>query len=153
MKKICSLVTFILLFAMFMPTNVQAAEATKQVEEVIYLDDGYYITVELTEIESRATNTKSGSKTYVFHGSDGNEEWRAVLSGTFTYTGSSSTCTDSRCVITVTDTDWYLISKSAGKSGSSATATVTMGRKFMGVQLEEETTNLTLTCDKNGKLS
>lgn len=153
MKKFCCFVTFVLLLALFVPANVQAAEATKQAEEVIYLDNGYYITVELTEIESRATNTKSGSKTYICRDSSGSEEWRIVLSGTFTYTGSSSTCTDSRCVVTVTDTDWYLISKSAGKSGSSATATVTMGRKFMGVQLEEETTNLTLTCDKNGKLS
>lgn len=153
MKFLRSLLILVLLIAALLPTNVGAVAQNDSSDRIIYLDGGRYITVELTVTESRATSTKTGTKTYVGRNSNGEEEWRIILSGTFTYTGSSSTCTASSCSVRITDTDWYVISKSATKSGSSAIAAVTMGRKVMGITTDKDTINIRLTCDKNGNLS
>lgn len=153
MKFLRSSLILILLIAVLLPANVGAVAQSDSSDRIIYLDNGRYITVELTVTESRATSTKTGTKTYVGRNNNGEEEWRIILSGAFTYTGSSSTCTASSCSVRITDADWYVISKSATKSGSSAIAAVTMGRKVMGITTDKDTINIRLTCDKNGNLS
>ena len=79
--------------------------------------------------------------------------WKAVLTGTFTYNGTSATCTASSCNVIIYDSDWHEISKSATKSSNTASASVTMGRKFLGITIDKETFYLSLSCDKNGVLS
>ena len=153
MKYMRCLIAFILLFTLLLPTQVMATEETTYKEDVIYLEDGSYITVELTVIGSRASTTKSGSKNYVWHESDGNELWRATLTGTFSYTGTSSVCTASSCSVKITDTDWYTVSKNASRTSNYAYADVTMGRKFIGITVEEKSINIKLTCDRYGNLT
>ena len=105
------------------------------------------------ESASRSSGTKSGRATYNYYDSNGARGWTAVLNGTFTYTGSSATCTASNCNITIYDSAWYTVSKSASKSGNSATAAVTMGKKLLGVTVTRVPVDLILTCDANGNLS
>lgn len=139
------------LVTLFSPTAVSAAAPTSA-QEIIYLEDGY-ITVTLECMESRAANSKTGSKTYTFTGNNGNEEWKAVLRGTFTYTGTSATCTAANCDVTITNTAWYVVSKNPYKSGNSAVCDLTMGRKFLGITVSKENVSMRLTCDANGNLS
>ena len=87
------------------------------------------------------------------NGKNGTAQWKATLSGSFTYTGSSATCTSSSVDVTVYDSSWYTISKSSNKSGSKATASVTMGEKLAGVTVTKVPISLAMTCDKNGNLS
>lgn len=152
MKRFLSMLTAIVILALVFPVSALAVSNTKD-GDVIYLDNGYYITVEVTEIQSRALNTKSGSKTYVCRDSSGNEDWRAVVTGTFAYTGETSYCTSYNCNVTITDTSWYTISKSASKDGATAIGSVTMGRKVLGIKVDEVSATVRLTCDKNGNLS
>lgn len=147
----CYLVIVILLFGMVFG-QVNATEITNT-EETIYLKNGDYIAVELIVIDSRATSTKTGKKSYIYKNSNGTEEWRATLSGTFAYTGTTATCTASSCTTSVSDSAWYEISKSAGKSGSSATAEVTMGEKILGITINRESISMKLTCSATGSLS
>lgn len=147
----CYLVIVILLFGMVFG-QVNATEITNT-EEIIYLKNGDYIAVELIVIDSRATSTKTGKKSYIYKNSNGTEEWRATLSGTFAYTGTTATCTASSCTTSVSDSAWYEISKSAGKSGSSATAEVTMGEKILGITINRESISMKLTCSATGSLS
>ena len=151
MKESIKIIAFFLLITLLIPINAFAAK--ERTGDIIYLQNGSYITVEITSTGERATSTKTASKTYVCHDSSDNEEWRATLTGTFTYTGTTSACTASSCNVTITDSDWYVVSKTASKSGSSALADLTMGRKFLGITIEKETINMTLTCDANGNLS
>ena len=90
---------------------------------------------------------------YVYKDNSGNEQWRAVLTGRFTYDGNTATCTSSSCSVTVVNDAWYVVSKSTSKSGNSALGDLTMGRKFLGITIEKKTINMKLTCDKNGTLS
>lgn len=148
MKRFLCTLLVVLMAAAMLPTRCYAAETS-----VTYFEDGSYLVEEIRETGSRASGTKSGSKTSSHYGDDGTLNWKAVLTGTFSYTGTSATCTSSSVSVTIYDSDWYTISKSAGKSGSSATASVSMGRKALGVTVDQKDITIKLTCSANGSLS
>lgn len=152
MKKFLCCVFALILAATALPLHANASVVRDESKEVIYLSDGNYIEVETVIISSFASGTKVGSK--IYRGTySGSTAWEVILSGSFSYNGSSATCTDSGCSVTVYDSAWYTVSKSAGKSGASATASVTMGRKAGGVTVDKVPISMKLTCDANGNLS
>lgn len=150
MKRILALLIALCLIAT-VPLTTSATSSTD--DSVIYLDDGSYIVVTVSSFDTRASGSKTGSKSYNFYNSNDELEWKAVLSGTFTYNGTSATCTSSSCNITVYDTSWYEVSKTATRSGNTAYATFTMGRKVLGITVSKKDYSLTLSCDANGILS
>lgn len=149
MKRIFSILLVMIFMLTFLPVAGNAAEKV----EMIYFDDGSYMTIEIAYSPARATWSVTGNKQYTYYDSSSVSQWKAVLTGTFTYTGTSSTCTASSVNVTIYDSSWYMISKSASKSGNKATAAVTMGEKADGVTIMKIPVNLTLICDANGNLS
>ena len=142
-----------LITLLMVPINVSAAENTINADKTIWFEDGSSMEFIILENTSRASGTKTGTKQATYRDSTGEVCWIATLTGTFTYTGTSSTCTSSTCNVTIYDNAWYVVSKSSSRSGNTATATVTMGLKVLGVTVSKPTYNLTLTCDKDGNLS
>ena len=120
---------------------------------VVQFEDGSYITEKITLTQFLRGGTVSGSKEQNFYDSNGNICWKVILYGTFSYNGSSATCTSSSCDVTIYSSDWYVISKSAGKSGNSATASVTMGELAAGVTVKQVPIFLVLNCDGKGNIS
>lgn len=152
MKRfICFALLTCMIFFM-LPFTAYAAETPVENDEVIYFEDGSYLTVSVTTRNTRSAGSTSGDKVYTYNTGNG-AKWKAVLSGSFTYTGSSATCTSSSVSIDIYDSAWYTVSKSASKSGASATASVTMGRKAGGVTVDKVPISMKLTCDANGNLS
>lgn len=152
MKK--RFISVLLAFTLILTLSLNVfAEETSDRTDIIYLADGSYITITINESTTRASGTKSGSKTYTYTASDDTVSWKAVVTGTFTYNGTTATCTAANCDVTIYDNVWYLISKAASKSNNTANASVTMGRKFLGITIAKETYDLSLSCDKNGNLS
>ena len=154
-RTIKNIICAILITTSLFPIVAQAIyeSNTSADAEIIYLKNGCYITVEITTDMQRASGTRKGNKIYVCRTSSGAEEWRATLTGTFTYTGPSATCTAVSCSTSITDASWYEVSKTTSKSGATASGTVTMGEKFLGITINKETVNMSLTCDANGNLS
>ena len=150
MKRSISLILALILAFLSLPTNSIASQNTV---DTILFDDGSYILIEITSIDTRALSTKTASKQYTYYSNSGDEEWRAVLTGTFTYDGTTSSCTGSSCSITITNTSWYEVSKATGISGNTATVDIVMGRKFLGITVSKRELSLSLTCDKDGNLS
>lgn len=150
-RIISLLLALILLFA-YAPGYAYAAEASES-SQIIELENGYYLVISVHETAFRVANTKTGTKTYSFFADDGTLEWQAVLKGTFTYNGTIATCTASSCTVTVYADNWYEISKTASKNGGTATATVTMGRTFLGITIAQNDYSMTLTCHKDGNLT
>ena len=153
MKRTIGCVLLAALLVAVFPLNCHAANVDDEMTTVYYFENGSYMTETLQVYQLRASGSVTGNKVRTYYGSDGSTDWKAVLSGTFTYTGSSATCTASSCDVTIYDSAWYVISKSASKSGSSATASVTMGEKLLGITVNEVPISLKLTCDANGNLS
>ena len=129
------------------------ANAAEKENNVVYFDDGSYMTAEVITNRMRASGSVTGNKIKTYYDSEGNTKWKAVLTGSFTYTGSSATCTSASIDVTIYDSNWYVVSKSASKSGNTASASVTMGKKVAGVTVSKVSVNLTLSCDANGNLS
>lgn len=151
MKRLCCALLAVMLIAV-LPLNCFAA-ANEIETSIRYLDDGSYVIETLEVSRGRSAGSVTGTKTSTGYGEDGTAEWKAVLTGTFTYTGSSATCTASSVSVTVYNSNWYTVSKSATKSGATASASVTMWYKMLGVTTKKVTVTPTLTCDANGNLS
>ena len=150
-KSLCILLSAVLAMSFFtLPCSAVAAEESAN---ITYFEDGSYVIERIMDFQSRASGTKTGAKEATYYESSGTAVWKAVLNGTFSYTGSSSSCTASSVSITIYNSSWYTISKSASKSGNTAYGSVTMGYKMLGITVNEISKNLSLTCDANGNLS
>lgn len=152
MKRFLCVLMVAALLAALVPMNCLALEVEEETVTARF-DDGSYITESIQVYHTRASGTVTGSKVKTYYGENGVAEWKAVLTGTFTYTGTSSTCTNASCTVTIYESAWYTISKSASKSGNTAYGSVTMGYKLLGVTIKEVPANLSLKCDENGNLS
>lgn len=121
----------------------------------IYAEEYYYEeTIEIISTsQTRATNTKTGSKIAACKNSSGEVQWTVTVTGTFTYNGTSSTCTKASVSTKIVNDIWRITSASSSKSSNKAIATATAKRYLLGVELAPETKTVTLTCDKNGNLS
>lgn len=149
-KRVLSCVLIVLLFFTIVPMSIRAAERDV---ETIYFEDGSYLVTEIITNGSRASGSVTGSKPSTYYNSSGTAQWKATLTGSFTYTGSSATCTSSSMNVTIYDSSWYTISKSASKSGNTAYGSTSIGEKVGGITVTKVPVSLSLTCDANGNLS
>lgn len=152
MRRLFCVLLLVGILCVILPNQAMAA-TNEEVVSIIYLNNGYYIIESISVNVSRASGSITGTKSHTCYDSNGNSDWKAVLTGTFTYNGASATCTSSSVSVTIYDSSWYTISKSATKSTNVASASVTMGCKILGVTFNEVTVPITLTCDANGNLS
>ncbi len=150
MKKVVSLLLCVFLLAMLLPVNRVLAESN---EGIICFDDGSYLTITLEVSRTRELGSTSGTKYYSYYNSEGALEWQAALYGKFTYTGNGCACTEANCNVTIYNTVWYVISKTASRSENSAIGELTMGRKWLGITVDQVPVSLLLSCDVNGNLS
>jgi len=150
-KKIAATVLACLMVMCLLPLKAGAAES---VEEVTRYEDGSYTvtTVEKSAV-TRASGTTSGRNIKNHYSSDNVLQWRAVLDASFSYNGSSATCTSVNSFnVTIYNSDWSVGSKSTSRSGNTAYGYLTMNRKIVGGTQGVPVT-VTLSCDKNGNLS
>lgn len=160
MKKILAM----LCMAVLMVSVPAAVLAETQEDEGVvvsetteYQEDGSYIEIVVRELPAvtRATTSKSGSKTYTRKDSDGTVLWTFTEKGTFSVnTGVSATCTAASCSTSIKDSAWTVAEKTSKKSGNKAIGNGTFKKKLLGVITTlTKSCEVVLTCDKNGKLS
>lgn len=158
MKKIISIfLIFIMVFSVF-SISVNAEDDIVLISENIeYLDNGYYVVVTLTESDvnysARATSTKSGTKTYTLYNSDDEALVVHKLTATFSYTGSSATCTSASTSNTIYNDQWKVTTSTASKSGNVATGTFVAKHYVLFVVTQTINTTLKITCSNTGTLS
>lgn len=138
---------------MILPAAQASAQMSTSDLDIIYLEDGGYIMVELNTNSNTARTTISKSKVVTRYSGDDEMQWQIRLSGSFTYNGSSAGCSSCNCTVTIYNNIWYTESKTSWANGNTANATVVMARELLGVTVKRETVDLTLTCDKNGNFS
>lgn len=103
------------------------------------------------ESSSRPTSTKTAKKTgYFANGST--ILWSVTVTGTFTYNGTTSRCTNSSVTASSNDSRWRIVSKSSSKSGSTAKATAIAKCYLNNLVINTKTQTVSLTCCASGKL-
>ena len=133
---------------------VNAAELSAKTDTYIeVLENGDYIRTYITYDETNDRSaTKSGSKTAEYFNSNNEVMWSITVYGTFTYNGTTSSCTSASRSAAAYGSDWSIKSSSASKSGNCATATATATKKnFIGSQ--DYTKSVNLYCSPYGILS
>lgn len=122
--------------------------------ETIWYSDGSSLEVHTESNTVPGTrNSLTGERTYLKKDSSGALEWKATLTATFTYNGSTSTCTSASCSVPIYKSNWYVVSCTTARSGNTATTNLTMGYKVNGSTLYTRSYTITLSCDANGNLS
>ena len=153
MKKILTII-FTLLLGLT-PINTFALENNVESRTIEYLGDGIYVetTIESPSISTYATNTVTKTKTNKYKDSSGAILYTVSITGTFKYTGTSSTCTNATVQATAPASRWEVFSKSASKSGNKATGKATVKQYYDGTVIQTQYPSVTLTCSSTGVLS
>ncbi|MFQ7311445.1 MAG: hypothetical protein ACLROL_06275 [Sellimonas sp.] len=112
------------------------------------ISGNYYITTIDTNYSLLRSNV-TGKKHTSYYNKSGKLLWKLTITGSFTYTGTSSKCTSAVASVSNIAKDWSVVSKSGYPSGNSAIGTATM--RLKGSQ--NITKTVKLSCSKNGVLS
>lgn len=153
MKKL--LLCLSLCCILLQPINLSALENEKIISTTVeYLDDGSYYETTITEnINLFRASTTSGAKTTKYYNANKVAQWYVKVSGTFSYSSSSATCTSSSVSAGVYKSIWKIASKSASKSGNKATAKGSANQYYNGNIVNTKSISTTLICSTSGKLS
>ena len=164
MKRCISLICSILLFfgCFVIVPRVNAAQYERSGELILvsetveYLEDGSsIITSVYEEVVMTRSNLydKTGSKVYRFRNADGEVLWALTVHGEFqVIEGASVTCTSASCSTSIYNDAWSCTRKSAAPSGSQAVATGQFQKTLLGIVVDTENVNVTLSCDPYGNL-
>lgn len=154
MKKVLAVFLSVVMLVAFPVVAYAGEEDTETSTAVEYLEDGSYIVTTVEEEPNLfRASTKSGTKTAKFYNSDDEIQWSVTLSGTFSYTGSSATCTKASVSYKVYDSDWKVTSATSSKSGRTATGNFTIKMYVTFVPIKTLNRTLTLSCSNSGTIS
>lgn len=146
---------FTLLFALFCCTALSFSAGATEITEtsIELLENGDYIETIITYYDTNTrTATKSGSKTNNYKNSAGEALWSVTVYGTFTYNGTTSSCTSVSHSASAYGDGWSIKKSSSSKSGYCATANATATlKKILNSQDHSMTVNL--YCSPYGILS
>lgn len=153
MKRFTRICALVLVSVLLIPIQVFATVERNSSTEIVYMDDGSYYVIVIEESRTRATYSKTGSKHYTYYSSENVAQWKVTLTGTYTYNGSTSSCTAASASATIYKSTWSVASKSATRSGSTATGNFVIKLSLLLGQSTNVPVTLTLACDKNGNLT
>ena len=164
MKRLISVLCSILLILscfVFVP-SVDASESEESGELVLvsetvkYLEDGSSIITSVYEevVQTRSNlYTKTGSKVDRYVSTEGETVWSLTVHGEFRIVeGASVTCTSASCSTAIYNDAWSCTRKSAFPSGNQAVANGQFQKTLLGIVVDTENVNVTLSCDPYGNL-
>ena len=121
---------------------------------IVEYSDGSWDQIVVTQSEpGRNRSTITGHVTTTRYSSTDELVWRVKLTGTFTYNGVVSSCTDAYTTVTFYQSGWSVSSEQTEHHANVASNSVVLVKKILGITLLEMYVNQTLTCDKDGNLS
>lgn len=154
MKKILNVIVMIMILAVN-PITIKGNQVDSDYRtEIEYLTNGDKIeTVFISENTNNRGLTKKGTKIVEYKNSNGTVLWKATLTATFTYTGSSATCNTSSISAVSYANTWSITNKKATKNGNTAIGKVTAKQYYIGTAIQTVNKNITIKCSASGTLS
>ena len=99
---------------------------------------------------TRVTQSKSAQKEVAIKNAAGRKLAAFTLYGSFTYNGSSATCTNASKSTSITDNTWHFSSSRAWTNGNCAQGYYSLN---CSATMQSLSNNVTLTCSPNGTIS
>ena len=167
MKKRIFSILLTVLFVFTLTPSVFAANDialdNQNTTEIIYLDNGSYITItlitqDISPLSLESTNstsfTKTGNKVVTCNDKNGNLEWEYTLFAEFSVVeGVSATCASATYTHAIYNNDWSFSNGNATKSGNTAYGVGTFKRKVLFVTTNTSNIDISISCDVYGNLS
>lgn len=162
MKKIIAsflALTVLMLSSFIIPTNA-SANSIESNTSIEYLDNGYYIETVILDVSTSfphdliagTTYTTTRTKTRYYKNSSGDVMWWVSITGTFTYDGSTSTCTSCYADADAPASTWSIKTLLSSKSGNTATGFAVATQTLAFVSYDYSMT-VDITCSPNGTIS
>lgn len=155
-KKLCALiVACMFIFTGFTPI-AHAQESTTTTEVYTESDCTVTVTTIVTPLSSNARSSRSAksvTKTATINNAFGSTVAVFSITATFSYNGSTATCTSVSHSKTIKNNSWSFSRAISGKSGAVATGYYTVDYYQTGVKLNTVSGSLKLSCDRNGNIS
>ena len=121
---------------------------------VVFHEDGSRDeTVTILRVTESERSSCVGDKEKKHYSSTNELVWRVRLVGTFSYNGTTSSCTEAHTEIYFYKSGWSVVSENTTHSGNTASTSVILGKNVLGVTMPGAYVNLSLSCDKDGNLS
>lgn len=154
MKKALIILLTLLSILSYSPA-VFAASLPSQNTTFVLEDGSYFITtlVSPNSLSVSTSSTRTGKKTSTYYSSSNTKLWSVTVTGTFSYNGSTSVCTKSSVSTTIYAPTWKVKQSSSSKKGYTASASATVSQYLNSTATSTITRSVSLSCDKNGKLS
>lgn len=150
LKRICAVLLTALLCVCVSIPAFAADENSRVVSRTVeQYDNGAYAVITVYDNTTARGGTKNGRKDFDYYES-GSLAWTFTVYGSFSYNGSSATCTAASATCDIRDSGWKLTSNEAYPSGSAAIAKGVMQKKSTGKRVYP---TVTLTCTPNGVLA
>lgn len=149
-KKAIAVLLTVLLVVCFSVTAFAADDNGRVVSRTVeQYDNGACAVITVYDNTTARGGTKNGRKDFDYYES-GSLAWTFTVHGSFSYNGSSATCTAASYTYNLSDSNWTRISGEAYPSGSAAIAKGVMQKKSTGKRVYP---TATLTCTPNGVLA
>lgn len=152
-KRVLSLI-FTLILCISVPFSAFANVAPNVNQDIKYYEDGSYV---ITEVENGisvfSSGSKTQSKTSTYYDRDGERQWSVTLKSSFTYTGSSATCTSASVSYNIYDSAWKVKEANASRSGRTATGEFLVKKYWLGIITNTVPITIITTCDNNGNIT
>lgn len=150
LKRICAVLLTALLCVCVSIPAFAADENSRVVSRTVeQYDNGACAVITVYDNTTARGGTKNGRKDFDYYES-GSLAWTFTVYGSFSYNGSSATCTAASATCDIRDSGWKLTSNEAYPSGSAAIAKGVMQKKSTGKRVYP---TVTLTCTPNGVLA
>lgn len=159
MKKIFihSIIISTLCLMLFSSISVWADTTSTTITEIEYMKDGsYFETTVTTNPQKLILYTKnkatSGNKTITHYSSKNIKLWSLTVYGSYTYNGSSSTCTSCSSSKKIYNSNWKVTITSTKKTNNLA-STTGKGKHYTNGNIDKTITKtVSLRCAPNGTL-
>lgn len=164
-KKIALTLIFSLFLCVFQTASVSASSINPDNNiistSVEYFEDGSYNVIELYENNngiSLFSSVKAATRTVTRYSSSGEALCALKLVATFSYDGSTVSCTSTDCTKYSYNNSWSVENittshSSTSTSKASATANCNFVNKLLGITVKSISASVTINCDVNGNLS
>ncbi|MBO7338986.1 MAG: hypothetical protein J6W66_01670 [Lachnospiraceae bacterium] len=158
MKNILSLFfSLSLVLSLFLPATVFASnDANPTYQKIVVNEETYYLETIITENDpnnSKASSTKTATKTVSYLDADQNTLWSLSVTATFVYDNVNSQCVSCSHQAISYDSHWIIKSSSSSYSGNSATATATATQTDFLWNSHDFTAYVSIYCSPTGVIS
>ena len=151
MKRIIAFILTVLVLTGCFSCAVFATH--EKVITVEFFEDGSYGVICVSNQLFLRAGSVSRTKSYSFYDNDHNLGWKASITASFNYNGTTASCTNVSKSTTIYDNAWECTASSCNKSGATATGNFTFKRYVTLIPVQTINKTLTLTCDPNGNIT